>query len=86
MPLAELCGLGMTALQRHPEIKMIYSEAAGLTYFLLFAADARYRQPLVDYLSAVYEHRDRLDTLAGLTATSYGNLDEQYRKFIQQLP
>lgn len=86
MPLARLCGLGMIDLQRHPEIKMIYSEAAGLTYFLLFAADGRYRPALVDYLSTVYEHRDRLETLANLTGTSYSNLDEQYRKFIQQLP
>ncbi|HWB08832.1 MAG TPA: hypothetical protein VG826_06400 [Pirellulales bacterium] len=86
MPLAELCGLGMTELQRHPEIKMLYSEAAGMTYFFLFADGGRYRPALVDYLSAVYEHRDRLDTLADLTGTSYGSLDEQYRKFIQQLP
>jgi hypothetical protein len=86
LPLAELCRLGMTDLQRHSEIKMIYSEAAGMTYFFLFTDGGRYRPALVDYLSAVYEHRDRLDTLADLTGTSYSSLDEQYRKFIHQLP
>jgi hypothetical protein len=86
VPLAELCGLGMTDWQRHPEIKMLYSEAAGMTYFCLFADDGRYRRALVDYLSAVYDHRDGPDTLADLTDTSYSNLDAQYRKFIQQLP
>jgi hypothetical protein len=86
LPLAELCRLGMTELQKHAEIKMLYSEAAGMTYFFLFADDGRYRQTLVDYLSAVYDHRDGPNTLADLARTSYSNLDAQYRKFIQQLP
>lgn len=86
LSLDELCGLGMADLQRHDEIKMVYSESAGLTYFLLFADEGRYRSALVDYLSAVYGNRDDRLTLAELTDTSYSKLDEQFRKFIQQLP
>lgn len=86
LPLAELCSLGMTDLQRHDDIKMLYSEAAGLTYFLMFANEGRYRQALVDYLATVYANRDRRETLSDLTGTSYRNLDEQYKKFIQHLP
>ena len=86
LPLAELCGLGMNDLQRHDDIKMLYSEAAGLTYFLMFADEGRYRQALVDYLAAVYANRDRRETLSELTKTSYRNLDEQYQKFIRHLP
>jgi hypothetical protein len=87
LPLTELCGLGMTDLQqRQDDISKLYSEAAGLTYFLLFADEGRYRPALEDYLSVVYDRRDRRDSLANLTSTSYRKLDEQYRKFIEHLP
>lgn len=86
LPLSELCGLSMTELQRQDDISRLYSEAAGLTYFLLFADEGRYRPALEDYLSAVYDRRDRRDSLPKLTNTSYHTLDEQYRKFIEHLP
>lgn len=86
VPLAELTGMGLTDLQRHPQISMLYSESSGLTYFLLFGADERYRETLVDYLVAVYTHRDRQTTLADLTQTSYPELDAEYRQFIEHLP
>lgn len=84
--LAELCGLGMKALQERDDLKAIYSEAAGMTYFLLFADEGCYRQALVDYLSAVYTNRDRPATLSQLTGASYDQLDEQYQRFIRNLP
>lgn len=86
MPLGELCQLGMDALQGQPDIKMIYSEASGMTYYLLFADGGRYRQALVDYLSAVYLNRAGPATLADLTGTSYSKHDEQYHQFLKQLP
>ena len=84
--VADLCGLGMDALQRHDNIKEVYGEAAGMTYFLMYADEGRYRQALVDYLAAVHAHRDRSDTLAELTGASYSKLDEQYQHFIRNLP
>jgi hypothetical protein len=86
VPLAELTGMGIADVQRHPQISMLYSESSGLTYFMLFAADGRYREALVDYLVAVYTHRDRPETLAELTDSTYSELDAQYRQFIQRLP
>lgn len=86
LPLAELCRMGMDDLQRHPEIKMIYSEASGMTYYLLFAGGGRYRQSLVDYLSSVYSNRAGPATLADLTGTSFSQHDEQYHQFLKQLP
>jgi hypothetical protein len=84
--LAELCSLGMEDLKQHDDIKAIYSESAGMTYFLLYADEGRYRQALVDYLAAVYANRDRPDTLSELTGVAYDKLDEQYQHFIQSLP
>lgn len=86
VPLAELTSMGLADVQRHPQISMLYSESSGLTYFLLFGAEGRYRETLVDYLVAVYTHRDRPATLADLTQASYSELDADYRQFILHLP
>ena len=87
LPLAELTAIGMHALQRDARrISSIYSEASGLTYFLMHAQGGRYREALVDYLVAIYTGRDRPETLAQLTDTSYAELDRQYREFMGSLP
>ena len=61
----------------------MYSQAAGLTHFLIYYDNARYRDALVSYLSVVYAGRDNHDTLARLTGASYGELDKQYREFLE---
>ena len=87
VPLAELTAIGMNALQRDAKrISSIYSEASGLTYFLMYGQGGRYREALVDYLVAIYTGRDRPETLAQLTDTPYAELDRQYREFMGSLP
>jgi len=86
VPLAELCGFGMDALQRYPRIAMLYSQSAGLTHFLVHANASRYRGALVEYLVAVYTGRDQTGTLSSLTGESDLKLDEQYRQFLKSIP
>jgi len=83
VPLAEFTAFGMEKFQRDPRIATLYSQAAGLTHFLVFYDNGRYRDALVAYLLAVYEGRDRLDALAQLTGVPYATLDKQYREFIE---
>ncbi|HVC94213.1 MAG TPA: DUF1570 domain-containing protein [Pirellulales bacterium] len=83
VPLNELTRLGMDALQDDERIKQIYSQASGLTYFLIHVGDGRYRDALVAYLVAVYTARDTPGTLAELTGRSYSELDREYRAFVQ---
>jgi hypothetical protein len=82
VPLSEFIDFGREKLQKDPRIKTLYSQAAGLTHFLIYYDDARYRDALVAYLSTVYSGRDNHDTLTKLTGTSYGELDKQYRQFL----
>lgn len=84
--LAELCDMGMQALQTRDHLKQVYSQSAGVTYYLMFADDGRHRRTLVDYLAAVYANRDRADTLSTLMRASFSKLDEQYQHFIRNLP
>ncbi|NQU23992.1 MAG: hypothetical protein HQ567_22140 [Candidatus Nealsonbacteria bacterium] len=84
VPLDELTTYGMQKLQADKRIATIYSQAAGVTSFLVFYEDGRYRDALVAYLNAVYDGTDKPSTLADLTGTSYPELDKQYRRFIEQ--
>jgi hypothetical protein len=72
-------------LQRDPRIGMLYSESSGLTHFLMHADGGRYRDALVEYLIAVYTSRDRPATLSERTGMNYGELDQQYRAFMQTI-
>ncbi|GAF84967.1 unnamed protein product, partial [marine sediment metagenome] len=84
LPLEELTAFGMEKFQTHKRMPTLYSQAAGLTNFLIYYDGGRYRDALVTYLSTVYDGRDRPGTLAELTGTSYTELDKQYRQFMEQ--
>lgn len=83
VPLAELTRLGKDELQRHPEITKLYSQSAGLAAFLMDGEQGRYRESLVRYLAAVYAGRDTAGSLADATGSSYPELDDEYRRYLQ---
>ena len=83
VPFGELVGYGQDRFQRDPKIKSLYSQAAGMTSFLIHAEGGRYRDALVAYLVAVYTGQDAPDTLSNLTGCSYAELDQQYRRFMR---
>jgi len=86
VPLAEFCTYGMEKLQSDLRIATLYSQAAGLTHFLVFFDGGRYRDVLIEYLRAVYTGRDDPGTLARLTQTPYSELDRQYRTYMSSSP
>ncbi len=83
VPLDELTGYGMEKLQTDERIATLYSQAAGLTHFLVHYEDGRYRDALVAYLTAVYEAADNRQTLVRLTETPYAQLDQKYREYME---
>ena len=74
----------MDRLKRDPNISMLYSQASGLTYFLINADGGRYRDALVAFLAAIYQGRDRPGTLAELCNSNDAELDDQYRQRIKR--
>lgn len=85
VPLAELTTMSMDRLKVDPNIATLYSQATGLTYFLMFADEGRYRAALIAYLSAIYRGRDRAGTLAELCRSNYDELDAQYRDYLKSV-
>ncbi|MEN6497533.1 MAG: DUF1570 domain-containing protein [Thermoguttaceae bacterium] len=82
VPLAEFSSYGIEQFQSDKRVATFYSQAAGLTHFLVYYDGGRYRDSLVHYLTAVYSGQADANTLARLTSTSYSDLDKQYRRFI----
>lgn len=81
-PLPEFVSLSHDRLQLHAEIRRLYSQAAGLSHFLMDGRDGMYRPAVSKYLRAVYQRRDEPDTLAKLTGQSLADLDREYREFL----
>ena len=69
---------------RRTRIRTIYSQAAGLTHFLVHYEGGKYRDGLVAYLVQVYNGQDNPQTLAELTGTPLKELDRQYRQFMER--
>jgi hypothetical protein len=84
VPLADLTAIGMNGLQQNPQIRSIYSEATGLTQFLLHGLAGKYRAATIQYLVAVYTGRDRASTLEELTGAKYEDLDAEYKRFMTE--
>jgi hypothetical protein len=86
VPLADFTAMGMTQIQADKRIATLYSQAAGLTHFLVHGQKGRYRDALVSYLAAIYSGQANAGTLARLTGASYEDLDRQYRQFMEGKP
>ena len=84
VPLEELTAWDMGRLQREPRIAMVYSQAAGLTHFLMHYDDGRYRDSLIQYLGKIYGGQADNNTLAELTGVPNAELDQQYRDFLSE--
>jgi hypothetical protein len=85
VPLAEMVSFGRDAIQHDQRLPKLYSESSGLANFLMHYRGDQYRQPLVDYLIAVYTGRADSDTLAKLTGAGYEQLDRQYQEYMKQM-
>ncbi len=83
LPLEQLVQLGRRELQEHPDIRPLYSQAAGLTAMLMDHRGGADLEALVDYLQAVYSGRHDPETLASVIERSLDELDVEYRGFLQ---
>jgi hypothetical protein len=86
VPLAELSSLGIIDLQQRPDIAPLYSQAAGLASFFIDGREGEYRRPFRELLHLIYAGRDQADSLPELTGQNAGQLDREYRQFMESLP
>jgi hypothetical protein len=84
VPLEGICRMDRQSLQRDPRIARLYSQAAGLTHFLMHSAQGGRRDGLLSALNAVYAGRDRLSTLPECLGEDFKKLDDAYGHFLRQ--
>lgn len=89
VPLADFAGMGMREFQSQPQptIRMNYSQSAGLAHFFMHYEGGSYRDALIEHISQIYNanpnKRERVQSLAELTGTSFKDLDRQYAEFLK---
>ncbi|MBC8351579.1 MAG: DUF1570 domain-containing protein [Planctomycetes bacterium] len=82
MPLSELVRLGREELQRHEDIRRLYTQAAGMAHYLMDGANGKYRNALVDFVTMLYLGRAGPTTLASRCSIELEELDNEYAKFL----
>jgi hypothetical protein len=80
VPFAELNGLGREAFQARGDVAKLYSQAAGMSLFLM--ASDKYRPAMQRLVKAIYQRRARPDSLAELCQVPLGELENQYKEFL----
>lgn len=86
LPFAKLTSYGMLDLLRDKEIAAIYSQATGVSTFLMHAEQGRYRDSTIDYLLDIYQGHDRPNSLEKLTGRSFAELDAAYLEYLKASP
>ena len=82
LPLAELVRLGREDLQRHPDLRRIYSEAAGLTQMLMDDEGGRLREATIDYVNLVNRGLDTSSSLAEVSGRTLDEIEARYPEFL----
>jgi hypothetical protein len=82
LPWPRLAAMGRDALQDHPEIARLYTQAAGLTHFLMDGQAGQFRAAVCRLLTQIYQGSDTPTSLTELTDQSWEALEEGYRRFL----
>lgn len=85
IPLRKFAGLSRKAFQSYEDLSLLYSQAAGLSFFLMFYKDRVYCNAYVKYLYMIYQGTDQPDSLERLTGKSFEELDQEYLSFMQEV-
>lgn len=86
VPFGALVKIGGARFQAHPQIVRLYSQSAGMTHFLMFWEEGRYRGAVVALLRQLYDGTDRADSLEKLTGLTSEELDARYAEFLETVP
>ncbi len=80
----EISELGRKDLQKHKEIRRLYSVFAGLTDMLMNGDQGEMEPKLTEFLKIIFAGRKiKAKTFETIMGHSYEELDQQYRKFLQ---
>jgi hypothetical protein len=83
LPFAELAQMSQTELQSHPDVRQLYSQAAGLTQFLMTAEQGHHRAGIIEFLKLFYTGKPKPEVWEKVVGLSAEEIDRSYPKFLQ---
>ncbi len=86
LPFAGLSKLSQSELQAHPEVRQLYSQAAGVTQFLMTGEQGRHRAGVIEFLKLFYTGNPKPEAWQKTVGLTAGQIDEQYPKFLRVEP
>jgi hypothetical protein len=85
VPFDRLVAYSAADVQRDPNYRTLYTQAAGQAAFLMLADGGRLRAATIDYLRDIYRGRARPETLALKAEQRLSDLDDAYREFLSDV-
>jgi hypothetical protein len=82
LPAEELFAFGREALQRHADIRRLYTQTAGLTHYLLDHQQGRHRDAFVRKLVETYAGLDTPRTFLTVFQAAGADFDNELREFL----
>jgi hypothetical protein len=86
IPFGRIAKMGLNEFQEQKDLSKLYSQAATMTHFLMFAEEGKYRNALLKLVKLIHNGTDKPDSLSKLTGCSYDVLDEKYKEFLKKIP
>ncbi len=81
--LKDLSAIGRDGFQQRADIKLLYSQVAGITNMLMNDRSGADEQAMVEFLRLVYKGRLKPDSLPQIIGRSFEELDQQYAQFLK---
>jgi hypothetical protein len=86
LPFAELSKLSQSELQAHADVRQLYSQAAGVTQFLMTGEQGRHRAGVIEFLKLFYTGNPKPEAWQKTVGLTAEQIDEQYPKFLRVEP
>jgi hypothetical protein len=86
LSFAELAKLSQNELQAHPDVRQLYSQAAGVTQFLMTGEQGRHRAGVIDFLKLFYTGKPKPEAWQKTVGLTAEQIDQQYPRFIRIEP
>ena len=83
--LTPMLVMGRGEMQRSQSLSELYSNAAGITCFLMDGADGKHRHAAIELLNLVYQGRDDDDSLFRLVNQDAAQLITEYHRFLSDV-
>lgn len=83
LSFAELARMSQSELQSHPDVRQLYSQAAGLTQFLMTAEQGRHRAGIIEFLKLFYTGKPKPEVWEKVVGLSAEEIDRSYPEFLQ---